>query len=57
MRIIPQGDSAWFCADKSVGVRVDWVGVRVRWGMYDVRVCVAAKVRMIPILYCHRGRG
>ena len=31
-------------------------------GMYDVKVCVAAKVRMIPIpaipiLYCHRGRG
>ena len=25
--------------------------------MYGVRVCVAAKVRMIllPILYCHRG--
>ena len=40
-------------------MRVDWVGVRVRWGMYGVRVCVAAKVRMIPlpILYCHRGRG
>ena len=40
MRIIPQGDSAWFCADKSAGmrVRVDWVRVRVRWGMYDVRV-------------------
>ena len=40
-------------------MRVDWIGVRVRWGMYDVRVCVAAKVRMIPIpiLYCHRGRG
>ena len=39
----------------------DWVGVRVRWGggVYGVRVCVAAKVRMIPlpILYCHRGRG
>ena len=36
---------------------MDWVGVR--WGMYDVRVCVDAKVRMIPIpiLYCHRGRG
>ena len=35
-------------------VRVDWVRVRVRWGMYDVRLCVAAKVRMIPIpiLYC-----
>ena len=30
-------------------MRVDWVGVRVRWGMYGVRVCVAAKVRMIPI--------
>ena len=29
---------------------MDWVGVRVRWGMYDVRVCVAAKVRMIPII-------
>ena len=28
---------------------MDWVGVRVRWGMCDVRVCVAAKVRMIPI--------
>ena len=30
-----------------------------RWGMYGVRVCVAAKVSMIPlpILYCHRGRG
>ena len=26
---------------------MDWVEVRVRWGMYDVRVCVAAKVRMI----------
>ena len=28
-------------------------------GVYGVRVCVAAKVRMIPIsiLYCHRGRG
>ena len=26
MRIIPQGDSAWFCADKSVGMRV---GMRV----------------------------
>ena len=40
-------------------MRVDWVGVRVRWGMYGVRVCVAAKVRMIPlpILYFHRGRG
>ena len=40
-------------------MRVDWVGVRVGWGMYDVRVWVAAKVRMIPIpiLYCHRGRG
>ena len=27
--------------------------------MYGVGVCVAAKVRMIPlpILYCHRGRG
>ena len=27
----------------------------MRWGMYGVRVCVAAKVRMIPIpiLYCH----
>ena len=39
-------------------MRVDWVGVRVRLGMYDVMVCVAAKVRMIPIpiLYCHRGR-
>ena len=38
-------------------MRVDWVGVRVRWWMYGVRVCVAAKVRMIPlpILYCHRG--
>ena len=22
MRIIPQGDSAWFCADKSAGMRV-----------------------------------
>ena len=34
-------------------------GVRVRWGMYGVSVCVAAKVRMIPlpILHCHRGRG
>ena len=30
-------------------MRVDWVGVRVRWGMYGVRVCVAAKVRMIPL--------
>ena len=40
-------------------MRVDWVGVGVRWRMYDVRVCVADKVRMIPIpiLYCHRGRG
>ena len=41
-------------------MRVDCVGVRVRWRMYyGVRVCVAAKVRMIPlpILYCHRGRG
>ena len=38
-------------------MRVDCVGVRVRWWMYGVRVCVAAKVRMIPILYCHRGRG
>ena len=28
---------------------MNWVGVRVRWGMYGVRVCVAAKVRMIPI--------
>ena len=36
-------------------MRVDCVGVRVRWRMYGV----AAKVRMIPlpILYCHRGRG
>ena len=32
-------------------MRVDWVGVRVRWGMYGVRVCVAAKVRML--LLCH----
>ena len=40
-------------------MRVDCVGVRVRWRMYGVRVCVAAKVMMIPlpILYCHRGRG
>ena len=40
-------------------MRVDCVGVRVRWRMYGVRVCVAAKVRMILllILYCHRGRG
>ena len=40
-------------------MRVGWVGVRVMSGMYGVRVCVAAKVRMIPIpiLYCHRGRG
>ena len=40
-------------------MRVYWVEVRVRCGMYDVRVCVAAKVRMIPIpiLYCHRSRG
>ena len=39
-------------------MRVDCVGVRVRWRMYGVGVCVAAKVRMIPlpILYCHRGR-
>ena len=39
-------------------MRVDCVGVRVR-RMYGLRVCVAAKVRMIPlpILYCHRGRG
>ena len=39
-------------------MRVDWVGVRVMWGMYGVRLSVAAKVRMIliPILYCHRGR-
>ena len=22
MRIIPQGDSVWFCADKSAGMRV-----------------------------------
>ena len=22
VRIIPQGDSAWFCADKSAGMRV-----------------------------------
>ena len=29
-------------------MRVDCVGVRVRWRMYGVRVCVAAKVRMIP---------
>ena len=28
---------------------MDWVGVRVKWGMYGVRVCVAAKVRMIPM--------
>ena len=27
---------------------MDWVGVRVRWGMYGVRVCVASKVRMMP---------
>ena len=26
-------------------MRVDWVRVRMRWGMYGVRVCVAAKVR------------
>ena len=40
-------------------MRVDCVGVRVRWRMNVVRVCVAAKVRMIPlpILYYHRGRG
>ena len=40
-------------------MRMDCVGVRVRWRMYGVGVCVAAKVRMIPlpILYCHRGRG
>ena len=40
-------------------MRVDWVGVRVRWGMYGVRVYVAANARMIPlpILFCHRGRG
>ena len=40
-------------------MRVECVGVRVRWRMYGVGVCVAAKVRMIPlpILYCHRGRG
>ena len=32
-------------------MRVDWVEVRLRWGIYGVRVqvCVAAKVRMIPI--------
>ena len=42
MRIIPQGDSACLRVDKSAGmrVRVDWVGVRVGWGMYDVRVCM-----------------
>ena len=36
-------------------MRVDCVGVRVRWRMYGVGMCVAAKVRMIPlpILYCH----
>ena len=38
-------------------MRVDCVGVRVKWRMYGVRVYVAAiaKVRMIPlpILYCH----
>ena len=28
---------------------MDWVGVRVKWGMYGVRVCVAAEVRMIPL--------
>ena len=32
-------------------MRVDWVGVRVNRGMYDVRVCVAAKVRMILYRY------
>ena len=31
-------------------MRVDCVGVRVRWRMYGVGVCVAAKVRMIPLL-------
>ena len=31
-------------------MRVDWVGVRVRWEMYGVRLCVAAKERMIPCL-------
>ena len=42
MRIIPQRDSAWLCADKSAGMRTSvecgWieVGVRVKWGMYDV---------------------
>ena len=33
VRIVLQGGSAWFCADKSAEMRVDWVGVRVRWGM------------------------
>ena len=27
MRIIPQGDSAWFCADKSAGMRVSEGGL------------------------------
>ena len=30
-------------------MRVDCVGVRVRWRMYGVGMCVAAKVRMIPL--------
>ena len=33
-------------------MRVDCVGVRVRWRMYGVGVCVAAKVRMITKLAC-----
>ena len=33
-------------------MRMDCVGVRVRWRMYGVGVCVAAKVRMIPLPIC-----
>ena len=60
MRIVLQGGSAWFCADKSAEMRVSEGGLGWSEGeVGDVRVCVAAKVRMIPItiLYCHRGRG
>ena len=37
-------------------MRVDCVGVRVRWRMYGVGVCVAAKVRMIPLPILYKLR-